>query len=712
MKPTLSSLVSLDPLFAAFPDSLQFAKQVHSFSRQGAPRDRSLLVALSGVYLLKRKAFPRVLFIRKQICLKALSALTVGADSFTVEGGGVDFAVGHPKALKLAARIYALRIALYGHPNLPFALSCDPASEATIRSFAHASASPLADRFLSCARPLLNAGNVAEAVQAHEKLKAAGESFPLEAGSFAPALCEALSYDSQIRELILTDFAIGPHLLGIAKNSRSIHRITFCGLRFAHGNFSSIREFLLYDGLLELEEFIFERCDFGSDTSESFFELFPEFKRRIGVLSFQHCIFGRQPLDGLFQAIFFSKSFHSLSTLLLSDVQAVDLPVYLSMLSLCEWVVTTHCLGTVSLVNCALEVGRLLPEMLKCDPGFVNLDFSGNSFVNPLPTNLRLGTISVLDVSKCTFTPTSFLSLVHTLGTVSDHDVRLIAASLHGLDDGAYAALVRTRIPNLISLVWDGNPLSRKNCAAFCAFAKNQPKLVDLSLAGCLAPDTAPLVGDLFAAMALESVNLSNNAIGPAIGRILGPLLKSPRLCALDISGNLVGEVVIAEVLAAKPASLADFRFAKFACVTADTLLAIVHTIIDDAHIRASAWPQIDAEQFPDAPGLAEARAEFAKRFSEAPSNGGPIKARVVVQAPAKPAAKSPTKALRSPSGSVGDNLGRQRTVEYDSETMEMLHECGDVLGDDPVDVLLATLRAETAIPKVAVLLKTLPKTV
>jgi hypothetical protein len=89
--------------------------------------------------------------------------------------------------------------------------------------------------------------------------------------------------------------------------------------------------------------------------------------------------------------------------------------------------------------------------------------------------------------------------------------------------------------------------------------------------------------------MALKSVNLPNNAIGPAIGRILGPLPKCHRLYDLHISGNLVGETVTAEVLAAKPAPLTDFRFAKFAYATAGTLLAIVRAIIDDAHILASA---------------------------------------------------------------------------------------------------------------------------
>jgi hypothetical protein len=62
--------------------------------------------------------------------------------------------------------------------------------------------------------------------------------------------------------------------------------------------------------------------------------------------------------------------------------------------------------------------------------------------------------------------------------------IALLSHLLYGsrsLPGGLHIVLWYTqRILNLIGIAWDGKSLSRKNCAAFCGFAKNESKLVDL----------------------------------------------------------------------------------------------------------------------------------------------------------------------------------------------------------------------------------------
>jgi hypothetical protein len=711
MKPKPKDLASLDPLFTAFPDSILFAKNVRQFNSQGDPNERTLLVAKSGLYLLKKKSFPRVFFIRRQIGFKSLATIIFTNSNVTFLSADAQFVISHPKHLKITARVYATRVALY--PNVPIMLDCDQKYESDIKTlWPYSSSSLLADRFIGCVKPLFTPANATEAVQLQEKLKITPHSIDFDRSlcesPFIASVCEVVSYDSQVNEMVIRVFSVGSHLSVIWKNCESMRRVVFRDLSFADHVFAPIRDLFVGDGLYRIEEFAFEHCNFEADNSERFFELFSKYNGTIKALLFPESTFGKKALDALFQSIFFSKSIHSLSTLRLTNIQyPTDLSAFFSMLGLCEWVVTTHCLATISLINCGLEVGRLLPELLKCDSGFANLDFTGNSFLEPIHVSLPL--LSSLNVSRCRFTSSSLLSLFEALGAVSDHGLRLTASHLCGLDENFYIDLMWTALPSLTSLVWDGNFVTPSTCACFCAFLKNQAKLTELSIAGCLSSEqfnlTAPLLADLFTAKSIESVDFSNNPVGPALIPVIEAVLTSPCLASLDISGTLVGEAAIDLIFSRKPPTLATLNFEMFACTTPESLLAIVRRLITDPQITSSRWPQADADQFPAFAELAFERRKFAVKF------GGQISVKGEAMPTGKKAALKEKEQQRHHSGSISRNQdGLTRYADYGGEVMELLQECGEVIGDDPMDTLLEQVRVQTAIPTMIQELRTLMK--
>jgi hypothetical protein len=449
------------------------------------------------------------------------------------------------------------------------------------------------------------------------------------------------------------------------------------------------------EGVNGIEEFVFEGCDFSQDSAASFFEFFSKYNGTIKALLFSGSTFGKHSLDGLFQFIFFSQSVHSLSVLLLRDIPfPSELVAFLAMLGLCEWVVTTHCLSTVSMINCGLEVGRLLPQLVTCDSGFTHLDVSSNFFLEPIPL-IRLP-ISFLDISRCTFTPASLVSLFETLSEISDREIRLSAAQLQGIDDGFYMDVMWTELTTLSALVWDGNPLPIAPCACFCAFLKNQPKLSELSLAGCLSSSdfalAAPLFADLFSGRPFKSVNFANNQVGPALAPVITSLLGRPGLISLDISGTLIGDAAVICILAEKPDTLTTFKFERFGCESAEGFLAVVRGVIADGRITTSEWPAADAAQFSDASEIATEHQNFVARFggrSNAEGDTKTEKKKVSVKEKG-----------RSRSGSISKNReGLAKWADYDSEVMEMLVECGEILGDDPMDSLLVQVKTETDVP-------------
>jgi hypothetical protein len=354
---------------------------------------------------------------------------------------------------------------------------------------------------------------------------------------------------------------------------------------------------------------------------------------------------------------------HSLSALSFSDLQfPADLSAFLSMLSLCEWVVTTQCLMTVSLINCGLEIGRLLPELVKCGSGFAHLDFTGNSFLQPI--NVILPTITDLNVSRCQFTTISLVSLFEGLSMITDHEVRLTATSLSGIDDEFYIDVMWIQLVTLISLIWNCNPLSVASFACFCAFLKNQPKLAELSIAGCLPMDqfsvVSPLLVDFFNCKRMESVNLADNRHGKALIPAIEAVLGSPTLCSLDISGTLVGDDFINRVLSICPGTLTIFRFG---CSSAERLVAAVKKVIANGNIKVSVWPQEDADQFQGNGEIEVEQKNFAAKFGRF-AGRQVIGERTAVREQAK---KMAVKETRSGKGSIQKNRsGLPRYADYD----------------------------------------------
>ncbi|OHS94520.1 hypothetical protein TRFO_39309 [Tritrichomonas foetus] len=739
--PKFDQILRCQPLFHAFPELLVSLKKVQHVTLSNSLEDRWLLLSYSGIFLLAKKTFHRSLAVTNTISFVDLAMIKVKKSLATFEGkNNTNFSISHPKVVKIASKIYYLHELLFSHPKTQFSLDIEGSLQSEFNDylFEFESQQPLSDRFLSCLIHEISTFDESFVKSVYDQLKTESEGTfeitkELATNQFISSISSAISYDNEITTLILSNFSMSafiPHLTTIISNNNSISCILMKKIDFSEPFYDNVFElFQDEDSLFGATEFIFENCIFGIE-SHSFFESFSNYQKEIKILSFQNCKFDVGSIELIFQSIFIYKCFHSITAFLINDFAfPEELLPCLVQLGYCEWVLSTHCLQTLSIQNCALKCDQLLNRILKVDCGISDIILSDNCFTGKLYLK-SFNSMTSLTLNGCRFSNFSILiSLFHALSNHEREGIQLNCNSIILEDnqwDQFYCKIKNFEIPCLVGLSWDTNSMSLQNITFFVDFIIKQKSLKELSISYCLSneKELIPILLKLVSSIKFEVFSMAalNNesALGVDLIPVISELLKCNSLRSLNISNHLIEDQGMHKILNSMPLSLNELRFDNFGASCAMSIIDICTQIYEKPSIIFASWPSNDekpaltkspVKQRPELiKQLSELRQKFITKYgkesagcSEHEFNSVMMSKLITNTSLKNKKKKEIQKKSTKVQNYMKDNLILMaKYVDYDDEVLSLLNECGDILGVEPMNSIVSEMEKKYTIQDLA----------
>jgi len=730
----LDAVYSSHPVFHAFKKQIYFFEAVNKINRHGISQPRHLVIHTSGVFLLKMKTFQRSFSIARVIPFYSLNSMIITSEAIKLIGSKCEFAFTHRKHLKIAARIYSMRIYLFDHQDLPFNSDIDPkvrdVFDGQIPSFScdHL----LADRFLACVLSLkcnfdedMLSGTYDMLTQINSE---AIVSVSTVNSPFMPAICIAIAYGFEVSVLTIEGFDISvfrQYLSQLFKANSSIRKIVFKNMSF-NNNMSEFEHFFSGPHTLRVTDLLFDSCRFTSPDTGIFFDSFSQFDTEIKTLQYTRCTMTRVTLDSIFQSLFFSTCFHSLEQLILSDVTfSEDLNVCIFQLLCCGWVLSKRCLKSLSLRHCNLDIGVLLTRLQTIDCGVLSLDVGRNYFSSPFG-NLGLHSLAHLILDGCTFSGktlhTFFQYLAEEPGQAPLHvDLSCINIPPESLQS-FYSEVAGIKISRLKGLVWDGNAISGKSMEDFVLFMKDQPNLNNLSLSRCIPKDdlqkALPYLTELARFKKFEQFCIAStkeSQFGVPLVSMIEAMLKRSRLRVLDITNQGIGDFGLHLILRESGPYLEELWFEGFSPSTHESFITICTSIMGLPSLRKASWPASDARNIQSKLSndtksdvyrrITQLRHDFQSRFGDSNietdlsgENLFKTKLNTSYLFNSSPTPVS-TPSVQIIEGLVSENIEAEKDYFMaDEETQKLLTECKDVVGCRPILSLISKIQDQTTI--------------
>ena len=657
------TLRPLHPFFSQFLEKVHCFEPILKINSQGHKSERYIVVTSPAIFILNQRSFPRVFQVRKIIPIIELKSILLTETNMTINGIK-SFTFKHPQHLKIAAKIYSIRNAIAD--SFPFSVEIDPLYRKTFDQvfYDFKNESPLGDLFLSFA--LQNGCSTSE-----ENIKIIYHRFSKvstvatldsEFSSFDPLLlslsCLAISYYSKLNELIISNLEIStilPQLAHILQVTPSITQISFQNVTFAapQKDYQILFKENPLNSIITLtlptivngpkypvSHFFFFSSDFSNSHCQYFFESFQSYQGKITMLCCEKCIFTPETLDSLFQSIFFSSSFHSLETLLLSNIQFPDILVGLLLqLACCGWVLETRCLKSLSIQDCNINSSYLLSQFLQLDIGLVNLELTGSNFEKPFEVSqMRLNSLSYLSLRSSKISSESIKSLFNALrsGEQLKKDRPLMTLDFSSAQF-SLASLPLISVKSLYGIHFDDIKITRSQCQHLMDFLVIQPALEDLSISGCFTKaDFGECASDMFPLFAGKPLDrfsiaaISGEELGSSLMNVLNPVTSSSSLRYLNIHGQNIGGKNLKNILTSCQV-LEAIDFEGFSPSDGKEIIEIIQNIIRKNSIQSCVWPALDIKNILSRETssqkvefqklLSPVRAQFEARFGKINDN-------------------------------------------------------------------------------------------
>ena len=746
------SVFQSHPIFHALKSGLIFFDSVSEITKNGEKKENFLLLHIAGVFLLQQRSFSKQYQIAKAIPMVDLNKIIVTKKGLTFQSEKQQFSIKHSKYIKIANKIATVHQMIFDHPSLQFSVELDDSTQKSYEQqyFDFQSDYLLADRFIGCCFGLqvqFNENLIKETYETlahvHGQVNIKAE---LAANPYILAVVQAIAYDTEIKTIALKNVSM-PYFLQylgiIAKNTISCNKIVMKNVDFTP-QMKNLDVLFNETNSLEAKEFDFKRCNFTSNSSIAFFESFAKYKSDIYSLSFEDCQFIYESIDALFQSLFFSQCFHNLESIRLSGMKHIEaLPLLIIQLVSCGWVLEKHCLKTLAVVNSALKIDQLFPQILTLDSGFENLDLSENTFLTPFSHKTKINSfhdITHFVLRKCKFGKGCLLSLLNAL---SKHDKNFtLDLSECQMDvqswNDFYSQIEDVTVPKLQGLIWDNNEINQTNCSSFVQFVKQQPNLTELSISYCVPKiDRESVIAnliDMTNTKALESFTMkanSDSALGPELSPLLIELIRNGVIKSLNISGQSVGEKCLQTICREMPSSLVTINFDGFSPSSAETFLSICESFLDRQWLKNVEWPASDVKSA-IAKSPSQYRNEMQKRIQHMKNQfslkyGGQndsVKSNQNISAQFSTnisekhsgvdSSTVSTSELYKPLTGGGSIYANVETMYefalYDEDTMTLIKECALVTGIEPVNKTLSSIDEHTHIPELLSIIKSLDK--
>ena len=721
------------PIFRYFPNLIFVAENVDKINRHNVPQNRLFVLHISGIFLLENKTFQRNYSVSRIIPTYSIEKLTVSNEFVYISGNGTEIKFTSQNQIKIAAYVYGVRFILFGYENskLNFEMAPELNDFFDSQILNYLPKHPIADRFLGMV--LLSKSNSSEELIRNTYNLLCNENSyftftkAITNGIFFYEIATSISLGTEVKEVIFEDIDLGeciPHLKQIIRNSKSIKKLTFRNSRI-QSHFQDFKQLFDQKDSIKIEELCYEKCRFLSQECSIFFDSFSGLQSHIKILKVIGCMLIRSTLDSIFQSLFFSNCFHSLETLIISDVSLnEDLSSCIFQLLCCGWVLQEKKLKTLSLRNCNLDIGNLFANLNELDCGIDTLDLGYNKFTE-LPSTLNLHNLNSLILDHCSFTGDSLLQFFKLLANEKETinlniDLsRLIADE--DCFDTFYMNCSKIKIQSLVGLVWDGNTIKASQIGNFVSFLKKQINLSILSISYCIPRSeqqkSLPFLIDLVRHKSFEQFCIASTkeeSFGSPLVSVLETLFKKSHIRNLDITNQAISDIGLYLILREIGPSLEELWFDGYCPTSVETFLNIGSKILEHPQLKVVSWPGSDVNSILSKIHLEqrarvvqkinELKSDFVKRFGDVATTTDEeelMKTRIDTTFRAKD--KSTTAALILPSVinkyKLKDILQDEECYQmYDNETLQLFKECEDVLGTHPIKTTQENIEEKTSL--------------
>ncbi|KAH0788780.1 Leucine Rich Repeat family protein [Histomonas meleagridis] len=385
------------------------------------------------------------------------------------------------------------------------------------------------------------------------------------------------------------------------KNLSTIKSDTFRSIRFSEVSFSLIPEDIVFfanDNNHIITHLSFIKCDLLYPEFKYFIQDLSKYKGLIKSLRISSCNFNESNFRAIFSCMFEAPCFSYLEDLFVSGVDLKIFQILLIQLMGSNTVLTNKCFRVLNIGYCGIDVGYVLPIITLFPTGLKNLSFT-NCIFHTVIKEASFQGLNFLDLSFCSFTSESFVSLMMCLSETKGSPITIALNGLHFAESDDFIDSIE-KIKNLSlsqleSFSWKSNLVTN----SFIDFIANQPKLKEIDISYSIIPneeDPIKVLSNRFIDMHLKKLTMkaSENADnGSDVANLLNRLEKIGGIQSLDITGQMVGEKGIKSLQYLVKIGIEELFF-DGNCTDFDTICQLLNNIILSGNVKRSSWPSND----------------------------------------------------------------------------------------------------------------------
>ena len=615
----LGAFAGTHPIFKCNNVQLLWWDNVQKKNRHGGLQQRLLAVTSAGLFLFERRKFPRGIVLSRVLSFGDL--LLVRVDELAMEffAPKVTMVLQHEDHVHVAAIVCAVRRVLFGDKPRPVKIVIeDPEIQRRIDAdeFVFHSESVLADRFLSLCLAIETSVLIPDQVNyLYDTLKSCDGCFQFNAETIASPLCLpvalAIAYDEKLEAVRLRNLNFAsfmPYYMNIIQYNSSVKRVTFSSVSF-DGSVKPYVDVWAKKTQFSANQMIFNDCQLVTPDFLAFLEAFEMYPADMSNISFVRCTMSKEVLEALFESVYVSPCFRTLSDLSISETRSGDLlQVYVLQFLSSNFLINQKHLNIVSFSDCCLDLNILFPFFFKFETAVQSVVLTGNRFTvgDSLSEIDDFQNVSELTLSNSSFTGDTLLKLFQVLAKAKRAPKTLALDALKIDEVGwntFYAGIADVKIESLKLLSWCNNPMRAKQMVSFKQFLLNQPSLTDLGLSNSIMFIDADACLGYLVDIA-KSINLEKLEIRAAgaqtFGRKLHPLLQvlleRKTIKMLDVTGQGVSDEGLNLLVQLASTCLDELRFDGSGPSTYDVFLDIVSKL-KGSRLLHSEWPVEDAKE-------------------------------------------------------------------------------------------------------------------
>ena len=579
---------------------------VNKINTHGKFQPRYLLVTSSAIFMFKTKTFPRSYQLVRILPIASLRKLTLTPSDLTIDSVKHSLTLQNQEATQLCSIIYTLHETVFPDHKMNFSFDDSLREKLEETIFIYEPQSILGERFLSYCTDLDTKFTYEDVKEVYQYLKESNGTFYIKNemidSPLFTALTKTAAYSSDITSLIIehANFAKACKMfIPVCKDNSSIKHVIFKNVDFK-GTGSILYDAFANGCIFSANQFTFLDCDMTTSDITCILDFFQIYTHEVNKVVFEKCAFSQDSIMDTLQSIFVSPCFGRLRSLIFLSPKCDSFIDAALILFSSSWMIEEQCLRELSLINCGLDLSKLLPQIMQYETGLVRLNLSENYFSQPLTFKVQKSfhDIDELILQNVNFPDTTFTEFLKVLST-SDPSPSLLDLSdpkIMSCDlAGVYASLQQINLPELKTLCWKGIEISNsRRLQSFLDFVCSMPLIKELDITDCLKDlhSNADDIINVINHKHIEKIGFGGCEDDDKLHVFMNKLSNCPSLKSISINNVKLTSEAIKPLKFLIP-QLEEFRLDGCTSTSTGDLEDLCRTVLTSDNIKKASFPDL-----------------------------------------------------------------------------------------------------------------------